>query len=86
MKTIIILTKSYCATHTCYTLNNYVYVCVLACALLEGAGCLQQLRLFSIRDSQDGEDHPGQAELGSAQRHSPGLPAHRECALTGLRG
>lgn len=60
-------------------------MCVLACALLEGAGCLQQLRLFSIRDSEDGEDHPGQAELGSAQRHSPGLPAHRECALTDLR-
>lgn len=54
-------------------------MCVPACALLEGAGCLQRLRLFSVRDYEDGEDHPGQAELGPAQRHTTALPAHREC-------
>lgn len=54
-----------------------VFVCFAVCALSEGAGCLQQLWLFSIRDPEDGEDRPGQTELGSAHRHSTGLPAHR---------
>lgn len=55
-----------------------VCVYLAVCSLSEGAGCLQQLWLFTIRDPEDGEDHSGQTELGSAHRHSSGLPAHRK--------
>ncbi|KAI3362559.1 hypothetical protein L3Q82_012265 [Scortum barcoo] len=41
--------------------------------------CVVQLWLFSIRDPEDGENHSGQTELGSAHCHRSGLPAHRTC-------
>lgn len=64
--------------HCFRTVQVTVCVCIsLVCALSEGAGCLQRLWLFSIRNPEDGEDHPGQTELGSAHGHSTGLPAHR---------
>lgn len=58
-----------------------VCVCVRAFAaraLAEGAGCLQQLWLFTVGDPAHGEAGPGQAELGPAHGHGAGLPAHRE--------
>lgn len=58
---------------------NCVCVCVCGsvCAFSEGLGFLQQLWLFSVRDPEDGEDHSGQTQLGSAHGHSTGFPAHR---------
>lgn len=53
-----------------------VCVCLPVCAITEGARRLQRVRLFSLRDPEDGEDHLGQTELGPAHRHSAGLSAH----------
>lgn len=61
--------------------GNQMCVCVCACAacaLSEGAGYLQQLWLFPVRDPAHGEAGSGQAELGPAHGHGAGLPAHRE--------
>lgn len=45
-------------THLIHFSRLFNSVCVSVCALAEGAGCFEQMWLYTIRDPEDGEDHP----------------------------